>query len=58
MKTINLRDYYPYYSGNKFVDVPDEVESVMLDVALQTKRKKIAHKIQKMRAFKAISKSL
>ncbi len=25
MKTINLRDYYPFYTSDCFVDVPDEV---------------------------------
>ena len=25
MKTINLRDYYPYYTRDTFVDLPDEV---------------------------------
>jgi DNA-directed RNA polymerase specialized sigma subunit, sigma24 homolog len=25
MQTINLRDYYPFYSTDIFVDVPDEV---------------------------------
>lgn len=25
MKTINLKDYYPYYTHDTFVDVPDEL---------------------------------
>jgi RNA polymerase sigma-70 factor (ECF subfamily) len=29
MKTINLRDYYPFYTSDCFIDVPDEV-AVML----------------------------
>ena len=28
MKTINLRDYYPYYTRDTFVDLPDEVIAV------------------------------
>ncbi len=29
MKTINLRDYYPYlYTSDCFIEVPDEVEGV------------------------------
>ena len=29
MKTINLRDYYPYYTRDTFVDLPDEVIAAM-----------------------------
>ena len=29
MKTINLRDYYPYYAHDSFVDLPDEIIAVI-----------------------------
>lgn len=31
MRTINLRDYYPFYSTDVFVEVPDEVAAVLLE---------------------------
>ena len=30
MKTINLRDYYPLYTSDCFIDVPDEVAALLL----------------------------
>lgn len=30
MKSINLRDYYPYYTTDCFIDVPDEVAALFL----------------------------
>ncbi len=29
MKTINLRDYYPFYTSDCFIDVPDEVAAML-----------------------------
>ncbi len=29
MTTINLRDYYPYYTTDCFIDVPDEVAAIL-----------------------------
>ena len=29
MKTINLRDYYPYYSRDSFIELPDETVAAM-----------------------------
>lgn len=29
MKEINLRDYYPHYTEDKFVEVPDEVAELL-----------------------------
>lgn len=29
MKTINLRDYYPYYSRDSFIELPDEIVAAM-----------------------------
>lgn len=29
MKEINLRDYYPYYTEDKFIKVPDEVAELL-----------------------------
>jgi len=31
MVKINLRDYYPFYKTDFFVDVPDEVETALLE---------------------------
>ncbi len=31
MAKINLRDYYPFYKTDFFVDVPDEVEAALLE---------------------------
>jgi len=31
MTTINLRDFYPWYTCDEFVDVPDEVAEAMID---------------------------
>ena len=35
MKEINLRDYYPYYTTDKFVEVPDEVFAILEDFRRQ-----------------------
>ncbi len=29
MKRINLRDYYPFYTSDSFIDVPDEVATML-----------------------------
>ena len=29
MKTINLRDYYPYYTHDAFIELPDEIAAAM-----------------------------
>lgn len=34
MKEINLRDYYPYYTTDKFVEVPDEVFAILEEFRL------------------------
>lgn len=31
MSKINLRDYYPFYKSDFFVNVPDEVEAALLE---------------------------
>lgn len=31
MAKINLRDYYPFYKTDYFVDVPDEVEAALME---------------------------
>ena len=33
MRTINLRDYYPSYTSDYFVDVPDEIVTLLHDFA-------------------------
>ena len=43
MKTINLKDYYPYYTQDTFVEVPDELfaifeESVYSDSEIPSAR--------------------
>ncbi len=35
MAKINLRDFYPFYSVDVFVDVPDEVAAVLLEAERQ-----------------------
>mgnify|MGYP000975238360 FL=1 len=35
MKTINLRDYYPFYTSDCFIEVPDEVAAMLHDFELQ-----------------------
>lgn len=35
MKTINLRDYYPFYTSDCFIDVPDEVAAMLRGFELQ-----------------------
>ncbi len=31
MKTINLRDYYPWYIEDCFIEVPDEVDEALYE---------------------------
>ena len=33
MKKINLRDYYPYYTQDMIVEVPDEVADILRTAA-------------------------
>jgi RNA polymerase sigma-70 factor (ECF subfamily) len=33
MKKINLRDYYPFYTSDNFIDVPDEVATLLKEFA-------------------------
>ena len=33
MKTINLKDYYPYYAQDTFVDVSDELFAIFEESA-------------------------
>lgn len=35
MAIINLRDYYPFYETDLFIEVPDEVELALLDAKRQ-----------------------
>ena len=35
MKTINLREYYPYYTTDVFVEVPDEVAELLRQYKLK-----------------------
>lgn len=35
MKTINMRDYYPFYSSDCFIEVPDEVAAMLHDFELR-----------------------
>lgn len=34
MKKINLRDYYPYYTQDMIVEVPDEVADILREYKL------------------------
>ena len=31
MAKINLRDYYPFYNADLFIDIPDEVAAVLVE---------------------------
>lgn len=31
MKTINLRDYYPFYKSDRFIEVTDEIADLLLE---------------------------
>ena len=31
MAKINLRDFYPFYNSDFFVEIPDEVETALLE---------------------------
>lgn len=51
MKKINLRDYYPYYTQDMIVEVPDEVADILREYKLaeaayflRTYRHKIEYK--------------
>ena len=49
MQSINLRDYYPFYSIDIFVDVPDEVAAALLEAKQQEeayRRRIYRHKAQ------------
>jgi RNA polymerase sigma-70 factor (ECF subfamily) len=35
MKKINLREYYPYYKSNCYIEVPDEVAKLLYDFQLR-----------------------
>jgi RNA polymerase sigma-70 factor (ECF subfamily) len=35
MKRINLRDYYPFYTSDCFIEVPDEVVAMLHDFELR-----------------------
>lgn len=48
MKTINLRNYYPFYNADIFIDIPDEVA----DVLLEAERQEEAYK-RRMYRYKA-----
>ncbi len=34
MKEINLRDYYPFYTQDAIVEVPDEVAALLYELKL------------------------
>lgn len=49
MKTINLRDYYSYYTVDMFIDVPDEIAVALLKSKRQEnayRRRLYRHKAQ------------
>ena len=49
MKKINLRDYYPYYTVDKIIEVPDEV--VMLLDDFKRQEESYSRYIRRYRAF-------
>lgn len=49
MATINLRDYYPFCNHDIFLDIPDEVATVLLETERQEeayRRRMYRHKAQ------------
>lgn len=49
MKTINLRNYYPFYNTDIFIDIPDEVAAVLLEAERHEeayRRRMYRHKAQ------------
>ncbi|KHL91681.1 RNA polymerase sigma24 factor [Paenibacillus sp. IHB B 3415] len=49
MATINLRDYYPFCNHDIFLDIPDEVATVLLEAERQEeayRRRMYLHKAQ------------
>ena len=42
MKTINMRDYYPFYTSDYFVEVPDGVADLLRDF----KRREAAYRLR------------
>lgn len=49
MNTINLRNYYPFYDTDIFIDIQDEVAAVLLEVERQEeayRRSMYRHKAQ------------
>lgn len=49
MKEINLRDYYPHYTEDKFVEVPDEVAEVLEE--FERREESYQRYIRRYRAF-------
>ena len=45
MTTINLRDYYPFYTHDYFIDVPDEV----VELFKEFDRKEAAYRLRTYR---------
>ena len=41
MKEINLRDYYPFYTNDLTVEVPDEVADLLRDTLTEKQRQRI-----------------
>lgn len=49
MRTINLRNYYPFYNTDIFIDISDEVEVALLEAERQEeayRRRMYRHKAQ------------
>ena len=51
MAIINLRDFYPYYTMDSFIEVPDEVAEAMAEFD----RKEEAYRIEHSALFVALS---
>lgn len=45
MQRINLRDYYPFYTSDSFIDVPDEVAAMLQEFG----RHEAAHRMRTYR---------
>lgn len=49
MKEINLRDYYPFYTQDAIVEVPDEVAALLYELKLAEAASFLANSGQSVR---------
>ena len=64
MAIINLRDFYPYYTADSFIEVPDEVAEAMAEFdrkeaayRLRTYRHKAYYSLDRVPSFRVSTKN-